>query len=271
MLEARWRCEIDEPPPFLETAVEQICLAMSASGAVVAVCDSEGARCLTSTGDAPAVGSRLQPDSEFTRQCLETGAVILCQDAENDPRIRPSVAKSLHLRSAVAVPIHAQGSVVGVIEVFSYKPSAIHATDVAILKQFADLFAPIIALGPSLKTPARADETILLSDYGEKESLARSDRQASDVSHRASQQGGHDHAERKADSPRVEPCSVPSDPDTSGLWASSNAGTQRGLAGALSGPIYFVPKSTEAQIWQGRAAAMSVLALGFLFLMFLFF
>jgi GAF domain-containing protein len=154
MLEARSKRNIDEPPAFLVTAIEQICLAMSASGAVVALCDPEGMRCLTSTGDAPAVGSRIQPDSEFTRQCLETGAVVLCQDAENDSRIRPSVAKSLHLRSAVAVPIHAQGSVVGVIEVFSYKPSAIYATDVEILKQFANLFAPIIAPEASLETSA---------------------------------------------------------------------------------------------------------------------
>src|ERR1700736_3509129 len=130
---------------FLMRTVEQIRLAMSASGAVIAVRDPNGACCLASTGEAPAVGSRLQPDSAFTRECFETGEVVLCEDTENDSRILPSVAKSLRLRSAVAVPIKAQGSVVGVIEVFSSRPSDIYPTDVDALKAFANWFAPIIA------------------------------------------------------------------------------------------------------------------------------
>jgi hypothetical protein len=126
---------------------EQICSAMSASGAVVAVRDPEGIRCVASTGDAPAVGSRLRSDSTFTRECIETGEVVLCDDTENDSRIQPSVAQSLHLRSAVAVPIQAQGSVVGVIEVFSSRPSAIYPTGVAALQRIANSFAPIIVSG----------------------------------------------------------------------------------------------------------------------------
>src|SRR5580693_9535715 len=129
---------------LLATTVEQIRSAMSASGVVIAVRDPEGACCLASTGEAPAVGSRLQPDSAFTRECFETGEVVLCEDTENDSRILPSVAKSLCLRSAVAVPIKAQGSVVGVIEVFSSRPSDIYPADVDALREFANWFAPII-------------------------------------------------------------------------------------------------------------------------------
>src|SRR6202045_3255339 len=110
---------------LLTRSVERICSAMSASGVVIAVRDPEGACCLASTGEAPAVGSRLQPDSAFTRECFETGKVVLCEDTENDSRILPSVAKGLRLRSAVAVPIEMQGCVIGVIEVFSPRPSDI--------------------------------------------------------------------------------------------------------------------------------------------------
>src|SRR5713226_5629669 len=121
MPEARLKREESEPEnrevsssnrlisALLKGRLDLICSAMSASGALVAVRDTEGVRCLVSTGDAPAVGSRLQPDSAFTRACLETGEVVLCENAENDSRIHPSVAKALHLRSAVAVPIQAQG------------------------------------------------------------------------------------------------------------------------------------------------------------------
>jgi hypothetical protein len=157
MPEARLKREASEPKneitsdkvqqvsALLNKTVEQICSAMSASGVVLAVRDPEGVRCLASTGDAPAVGSQLQPDSTFTRTCLETGEVVLCEDAENDSRIQPSVAKSLNLRSAVAVPIKAQGSVIGVLEVFSPRPSDIEPADVETLKGFAKLFALTIA------------------------------------------------------------------------------------------------------------------------------
>jgi WD40 repeat protein len=158
MPEARMKREASEPEnpitstgdqqisaAFVMSTFEQICLAMSASGAVVAVRDPEGIRCVASTGEAPAVGSRLQSDSAFTRQCIEAGEVVLCEDTENDSRIQPSIAKSLHFRSAVAVPIQAQGSVVGVIEVFSSQPSAIYPTGVAALRRIANLFAPIVA------------------------------------------------------------------------------------------------------------------------------
>jgi GAF domain-containing protein len=130
---------------LLATTVEQICSTMSASGAVIAVRDPVGACCLASAGDAPAVGSRLQADSAFTRECFETGEVVLCDDAENDSRILPSVAKSLHLRSAVAVPIQMQACVFGVIEVFSSRPSDIQPAAVDMLKECANLVAPLIA------------------------------------------------------------------------------------------------------------------------------
>src|SRR5713101_389834 len=80
---------------------EQMCVAMSATGAVIAVRDLAAIRCTVSFGNAPAVGSRLPTDSAFTRQCIETGEVALCEDAEKDPRIHPSVATRLSFRSAV--------------------------------------------------------------------------------------------------------------------------------------------------------------------------
>jgi hypothetical protein len=123
---------------------EQMCLAMSATGAVIAVRDLAGIRCTVSFGDAPAVGSRLPTDSAFTRQCIETGEVALCEDAEKDPRIHPSVATRLSFRSAVAVPIQAQGSVVGLIEVFCSRPFGIYPTAIAGLKGVAKSFAALM-------------------------------------------------------------------------------------------------------------------------------
>ncbi len=139
----------DQPiSAVLTRVVERVCSLTGADGAAIALRDPQGVFCQASTGDAPDVGSRLQPDSGLTRECFETGQVVLCEDAENDSRVRRSIARSLHLRSVVAVPIQAQGSVVRVVEVFSSRPSAFATTEVAALQRIADLLAPISAPGP---------------------------------------------------------------------------------------------------------------------------
>src|SRR5437870_13907342 len=66
----------------------------------------------------PVLGSRLHPESSLTRECFERGQVMICEDTEEDSRVRLA-AKSLRLRSAVVVPVQAQGSVLGVVEVLS--------------------------------------------------------------------------------------------------------------------------------------------------------
>jgi hypothetical protein len=117
---------------------------MSASGAVIAIRDLAGMRCTVSFGNAPAVGSRLATDSVFIRQCVETGEVVLCEDAKSDARIDPSMARHLTFRSAVAVPVQVQGAVVGLIEVFCPAPSAISPTAAAGLKEVAKSFAALM-------------------------------------------------------------------------------------------------------------------------------
>lgn len=125
---------------------EQICVAMPASGAVIAVRDLAGMLCTVSFASALAVGSRLPSDSAFTKQCIETGEVVLCEDAESDSRIHPSVATRWNFRSAVAVPIVTQGEVVAVIEVFCSRPSAIDPTAIAALKAVANSFAAMMII-----------------------------------------------------------------------------------------------------------------------------
>ena len=125
---------------------EQICVAKPASGAVIAVRDLAGMLCTVSFASALAVGSRLPSDSAFTKQCIETGEVVLCEDAESDSRIHPSVATRWNFRSAVAVPIVTQGEVVAVIEVFCSRPSAIDPTAIAALKAVANSFAAMMII-----------------------------------------------------------------------------------------------------------------------------
>ncbi len=143
-------------PAVLTTVVEQVSSLTGADGVALALRDLEGVLCRASTGHAPAVGSRLQPDSGFTRECLETGQAVLCNDAENDARVQPSVAKILHLRSALAVPIRVEGSVLGVVEAFSSRPSAFNLSHVNEVQRIACLLAPVLSRGPAVTGPTLA-------------------------------------------------------------------------------------------------------------------
>jgi GAF domain len=244
--------------------VEQICSAMSASGAVVAVRDSEGMRCVASAGDAPALGSRLQPDSTFTRECIETGEVALCEDTEKDSRIQPSIAKSLNLRSAVAVPIQAQGSVVGLIEVFSSRPSDIHAADIAVLKQFANLFAYMIVPGTSSGAqPCEPDASFLWLHPELSLATNRTDTKASS----AAQEGGSTQVKLDSWHSPVSLGFACSAVRRRFQLQDEKSVTARGrlkdtLAHIL---LRFAGKTNGAQRWRRRAASLSLLALLFFF------
>jgi WD40 repeat protein len=259
---------------LLKGRLDLICSAMSASGALVAVRDTEGVRCLVSTGDAPAVGSRLQPDSAFTRACLETGEVVLCENAENDSRIHPSVAKALHLRSAVAVPIQAQGSVVAIIEVFSSQNPTICSADVATLKEIASLFAFFLARGSSPNGPIVGGGSAPLSAQAASPSSAEEQRQAQQsVSANWFPTKPRVPLKRPVDSPlpRVQPGSGPS-PSLPQRPAAKSTTTRGWSTDAVPTVVqHSAGKSTSAQLRRGRVASVSFLAVLFFFLFFFFF
>jgi WD40 repeat protein/type II secretory pathway predicted ATPase ExeA len=147
---------------FLMKEVEEVRSRIGADGVLIALCVSGGVRCVASTGDAPAVGSRLPLDTELTRECLETAQAVLRADVEGDTGITPPITTSFHLRSAVAVPIQTQGSRVGVIEAFSSRPSAFCSTHVAELQRVANLLAvePFVLQMVNLEAPVSASTSV---------------------------------------------------------------------------------------------------------------
>src|SRR2546430_8557267 len=96
----------------LKGVIDRVRSLTDADGAAIALRDAWGVGCRASTGEAPDVGSRLHPESSLTRECFERGQLMICEDTEEDSRVRLA-AKSLRLRSAVVVPVQAQGSVLG--------------------------------------------------------------------------------------------------------------------------------------------------------------
>jgi WD40 repeat protein len=130
---------------WLMEVVERVSSLTGADGAAIAVCDRWGVICQASVGQAPEIGSRLRPDSALTRECFETAQIVICEDTETDYRVRRATARSLRLRSAVVVPLQARGSVLGVMEVLSSRPSAFSTTHIAGLQRIGERLADILA------------------------------------------------------------------------------------------------------------------------------
>jgi len=66
---------------------------------------------------------------------------VLCDDADRDPRANATACNQLGIRALVAVPIKAGPKVVGVLEVFSSRPSAFSRAHVTCLMELAALIA----------------------------------------------------------------------------------------------------------------------------------
>jgi WD domain, G-beta repeat/GAF domain/PEGA domain len=154
----------------IDSLLDQVVLGVSsithADGAAIAVCDQWGVICRASVGEAPEVGSRLRPDSALTRECFETGQVVVCEDTEQDYRVLRSTANDLRLRSAVAVPLENQGSVLGVMVILSSHPSAFSTTHIVGLQRIAQLLAGSLAPVP-LDTETKADALVVTSAQSE--------------------------------------------------------------------------------------------------------
>jgi WD40 repeat protein len=130
------------------SAFEHICLAIPASGALIAVRDATGLRCVASLGDAPEVGSRLPPDFGMATESLDTASVVsadFSDDAQRVLRVGMTMEGVSQIRSAVALPMRTSGVIIGLIAVFSLRESAIQSRDIKALTRIAAFWGPIMA------------------------------------------------------------------------------------------------------------------------------
>ena len=135
----------------LTFVVERIRNVTRATGAAIAL-DNEGGAvtCRASSGNAPGVGARLDPNSGLSGECIRTGEIVRCEDTETDPRADRLVCRKLELRSIVIVPIRVQGRPAGVLEAFSSRAHAFQSSDVLWLRRVTDLVAGIAVRQPEL-------------------------------------------------------------------------------------------------------------------------
>ena len=123
---------------LLHETVEEARQATRASGAAIALARDEEMICRATSGNAPELGTAVDTASGLSAACLSTGAMQECSDTETDPRVDREVCRYLHLRSMLLVPIIQDGSVCGILEVFSSQPNTFGRADYQTLQSLAN-------------------------------------------------------------------------------------------------------------------------------------
>ncbi len=124
----------------LQLVADRALAITGADGMAIALAEGQAIVCRASAGSiAPDVGMRLDPNSGFSGECLVSGRVVRCDDADTDPRVDLLACNCLGVRSLLAVPLAAKETVIGLVEAFSSEPHGFNDSDVRSLSLLAEL------------------------------------------------------------------------------------------------------------------------------------
>ncbi len=113
-----------------------------ASGTAIALAgnDENFMECRASSGEiAPPVGARLHVGEGFSGECVKSGRLLRCDDAELDPRVDRESCRALDIRSILAVPVRVGEKSIGILEALSSEPDAFSENDGGVLQRFAEM------------------------------------------------------------------------------------------------------------------------------------
>jgi GAF domain-containing protein len=132
--------------PAISVIAERAQALTGATGAAIALRHGDEIICRARTGrTAPDLGVRLQTDSGISADCVRTGEVVLCHDAERNPFVDLASCRRLGARSILAAPLRHFRKTLGVFEVLSRTPHAFDDRDVATMQLLSSLMVAAIS------------------------------------------------------------------------------------------------------------------------------
>jgi GAF domain-containing protein len=132
--------------PAISVIAERAQALTGATGAAIALRHGDEIICRARTGrTAPDLGVRLQTDSGISADCVRTGEVVLCHDAERNPLVDLASCRRLGARSILAAPLRHFRRTLGVFEVLSGAPHAFDNRDVATMQLLSSLMVAAIS------------------------------------------------------------------------------------------------------------------------------
>ncbi len=138
--------------PGISIIAEKAQTLTGATGAAIALRRGNEIVCRARTGrTAPDIGVRLQTDSGLSAECVRTGEVLLCNDAESNPRVDWASCRRMGVRSILVAPLRHFRRTLGVFEVLSSAPHAFDNNDVATMQFLSGMMVATISRLSSLQ------------------------------------------------------------------------------------------------------------------------
>jgi GAF domain-containing protein len=132
--------------PAISVMTERAQALTGATGAAMALRCGEEIVCRARAGrTAPDLGMRLQTDSGISAECVRSGEIVLCNDAENNPHVDVAISRRLGVRSILAAPLRHFRQTLGVFEVLSSVPHAFNNRDVATMQLLSSMMVAAIS------------------------------------------------------------------------------------------------------------------------------
>jgi GAF domain-containing protein len=145
-IEPEIRPESIDLEPAISVIAERAQALTGASGAAIALRHGSEIVCRARAGrTAPDLGVRLQTDSGISADCVRTGEVVLCHDAEQNPKVDLAACRRLGVRSILAAPLRHFRRTLGVFEVLSSAPHAFDNQDVATMQLLSSMMVAAIS------------------------------------------------------------------------------------------------------------------------------
>lgn len=131
--------------PAIGVITERAQVLTGATGAAIALRRGDEVICRARAGrTAPDLGVRLQTDSGVSAECLQSGEVVLCNDAHSSPRADRATCERLGVRSILAAPLRQSYRTLGIFEVLSPSPNAFDTQDVATMQFLSSMMVTAI-------------------------------------------------------------------------------------------------------------------------------
>jgi putative methionine-R-sulfoxide reductase with GAF domain len=132
--------------PAISAITERAQHLTGATGAAIALRAGDEIVCRARAGrTAPDLGMRLQTDAGISAEAVRTGEVMLCHDAERNPRVDLASCRRLGVRSILVSPLRSYRKTLGVFEVLSSSPSAFDERDVATMQLLSSMMVAAIS------------------------------------------------------------------------------------------------------------------------------
>lgn len=138
--------------PAISAITERAQHLTGATGAAIALRAGEEIVCRARAGrTAPDLGVRLQVDTGISAEAVRTGEVMLCHDAERNPRVDLASCRRLGVRSILVSPLRSFRKTLGVFEVLSSTPGAFDERDVATMQLLSSMMVAAISRISSIR------------------------------------------------------------------------------------------------------------------------